>query len=153
MDKYGKNFEQKFKEDWKKTIPNSSIDRIYDCTSNYRGVSNISDFICFKSPNIYYIECKTTKDVSFPLKHLTQYKKLKEKVGIEGVKVGVLIWYYSYDYVIYIPVKTIMEIEKTRKSINIKKLLESDLNYCLIPSKKKKTYMDSDYSVLINFKE
>lgn len=153
MDKYGKKFETKFKEDWKKSISNSSIDRIYDGTSGFKNISNISDFICYKYPNIYYIECKTTKDVSFPLNHLTQYEKLKEKIGIEGVKVGVLIWYYSYDYIVYIPVKTIMEIEKERKSINIKRLLESNYNYCLIPSIKKRTFMDSDYSVLINFEE
>lgn len=152
MDNKGKKFETKFKEDRKKTVPDSSIDRLFDGTAGFKNISNISDFICYKYPNIYYIECKTTKDVSFPLNHLTQYEKLTEKIGIKGVKIGVLIWYYNYDHVVFIPITTIKEIKETgKKSININKLLVSDYEFIEIPSIKKRTFMDSDYSYLINY--
>ena len=152
MDNKGKKFEQKFKEDWNKTVQDSSIDRLFDGTSGFKNISNISDFIAYAYPNIYYIECKTTQDVSFPIKHLTQYEKLTQKIGIKGVVVGVLIWYYNYDHVVFIPITTVKEIKETGvKSININKLLVSDYEYIEIPSVKKRTFMDSDYSKLVEY--
>lgn len=152
MDNKGKKFEIKFKEDWKKTVPLSSIDRLYDATSGFKTVSNISDFICYKYPHIYYMECKSTQEKSFPLNHLTQYDKLVEKVGIPGVVTGVIIWYYNYDQVVFIPITTIKLIKESGvKSINIDKLLKSDYEFIKVPSIKKRTFMDSDYSIIIDY--
>ena len=57
MSNLGKQFELKFKEDFLK-IPESTIDRIYDVTTGYKSISNVCDFICYKYPNIFYIECQ-----------------------------------------------------------------------------------------------
>ena len=49
---FGKAFESKFKEDFKKTFPNGSLDRIYDSVSGYKSISNIADFIGYVYPCI-----------------------------------------------------------------------------------------------------
>lgn len=67
------------------------IDRLYDQMSGFVSVSNISDFIAFKKPNIFYLEAKSTEGNTFPLSRLTQYDKLKVKVGIDGVRAGVVL--------------------------------------------------------------
>ena len=79
----GKQFEKKFANDFLK-IENSSLDRLYDVTSGYKSISQISDFIGYIYPNIFYLECKTHKGNTFPLANLTQYEKLLPKVGIKG---------------------------------------------------------------------
>ena len=42
-DHKGKEFEVKFKQDFTSTIPNSTIDRLYDPVGGYVAISNISD--------------------------------------------------------------------------------------------------------------
>lgn len=56
---FGKKFEQKMKEDFKKSFPDGTIDRIYDSVSGYKTISNIADFIGYNYPNIFYLECKS----------------------------------------------------------------------------------------------
>ena len=87
----GKAFEKKFAEDFIKTVPNCSLDRLYDSVSGFKSISNISDFIGYSKPNIFYLECKTHKGNTFPLTNLSQYDKLVNKVGIPGVRAGVII--------------------------------------------------------------
>ena len=76
-DNRGKEFEHKLRADFIKSIPNSTIDRLYDSMNGFRGISNISDFIGYAYPNIFYIECKTHKGASIPFDQITQYDKLK----------------------------------------------------------------------------
>lgn len=153
-DSKGKKFEEKFKEDWIKTMPDSSIDRIYDSVSGYKSISNISDFIAYKQPNIFYIECKTTKEATFNFNKLTQYDKLVEKVGISGVRTGVLIWFYNFDRVIYVPIKTVSKMKDDGlKSVNIRNIDSSNYRFYDIPSRKLRVYMESDYSILLNTEE
>lgn len=73
------------------TMPNSTIDRLYDSTSGYKTISNISDFIGYSYPNIYYLECKSHLGNTWNFVNFTQYDKLKEKVGIPGVRAGVVL--------------------------------------------------------------
>ena len=150
----GKQFESKFKEDWLKTVPNSSIDRLYDQVSGYKFLSNISDFIGYSYPNIFYLECKTIKGKSFPFANLSQYEKLTAKVGIKGVRAGVVIWFYEYDKVLYIPISTITQMKKeNKKSLNIDLINKEKYRILDIPSTKKRVFMDSDYSVLLTLKD
>ena len=154
MDKVGKQFERKFKEDFLRTIQESTIDRLVDSVSGYKSISNISDFIGYKKPNIFYFECKTIKGKSFPFANLSQYDKLNNKVGIPGVRVGIVIWYYEYDRVFYIPISTITKIKKDgSKSISLTTIDKKVYNIVEIPSIKKRVFMDSDYSVLLNLEE
>lgn len=151
---YGKKFEVKFKEDFKK-IPNSSIDRIYDTTNGFSGIKNICDFIAYVYPNIFYFECKSIKGNTFPLSNLKQYDKLLAKKGIKGVNSGVVIWFYEKDKVVYVPIETFEKIKKeNKKSYNLKEMLNNkEYRSIDIPSIKKRTFMDSDYTVLLNMEE
>lgn len=151
MSNLGKQFELKFKEDFSK-IPESTIDRIYDVTTGYKNISNVCDFICYKYPNIFYIECKSHKGASFPFVNLTQYSKLKDKVGIKGVRAGVILWLYEKDLVLYVPINTISQMMiDGKKSVGIRDL--DKYNIIKIPSIKKRVFMDSDYSILLNMPE
>lgn len=153
-DKRGKQFELKLKEDFARSLPNSTIDRIYDTVNGLYGVSNISDFIGFKQPNIFYLEAKTIKGKTFPFSNLTQYEKLCKKVGIPGVRAGAVIWYYDIDRVIYVPIKTVTAIKKSgKKSLNIETIDRTKFRIIDIPSIKKRVFMDSDYSVLMNLED
>ena len=67
MDNYGKKFEQIFRNDFLKSVPNSTIDRLYDSMSGFKAISNISDFIGYSYPHIFYLDCKTHIGVSIPL--------------------------------------------------------------------------------------
>ena len=119
MPTLAKNFELKVKEDWLK-LPNSTIERLYDPVGGYNGVRNISDFIAYAYPQIWFIECKTIKGNTFPFSNLSQYERLLGKKGIKGVRAGAIIWFYEKDY-----------------------------NITVVPSEKKRTYMDSDYTALL----
>ena len=150
----GKAFEAKFKTDFLKTVPNASIDRLYDTTNGFKTISNISDFIGYSYPNIFYLECKSHLNNTFPLVNLTQYDKLKTKVGIPGVRAGVIIWFIDHDKVCYVPISTITKLkEDDKKSVNIKMLSDKSYNIVEIPSIKKRVFLDSDYSVLLTLKD
>ena len=150
---YGKEFEQKFKEDWLKSFPDGFLYRIPDQMSGYKTVSiNICDFIGFNDGILYLIESKSHRGASIPMGNITQYDKLKEKIGIKGVRVGVVLWLVDKDKVLYIPMSTIKQLkENGEKSIGIRHL--EDYNIIEIPSVKKRVFMDSDYTILKSLKE
>ncbi|MEE1301199.1 MAG: hypothetical protein UHD64_00325, partial [Bacteroidales bacterium] len=132
---YGKEFEQKFKEDFLK-IENSTIDRLYDVTTGYKSIKQVSDFIGYVYPNIFYIECKSHRGASIPMGNITQYDRLKEKVGIKGVRAGVVLWLVDKDIVMYVPMSTITQLKRDgEKSVGIRHL--NDYNIITIPSTKK----------------
>lgn len=145
-----KSFEAKLKEDWMK-LPNATIDRLYDPVGGYYGISNVSDFISYSFPNIFYLECKTIKGNTFPLSNLKQYDKLLEKKGIKGVKAGAVIWFYEHDNkIVFVPIETFEKLKNdNKKSFNVKMVGEKDYYNIPIPSVKKRTFYDSDYSVLL----
>lgn len=151
---YGKQFEAKFKEDFLKTVPNSTIDRLYDVVTGYKAITQISDFIGYSKPCIYYLECKSHKGASIPFENITQYNKLLTKVGIPGVRCGVILWLIDKDRVFYIPINTIRKMkENGEKSVGIRSIGQKDYKIIEIPSIKKKVFLDSDYSVLLNLED
>lgn len=148
---YGKEFEQKFKEDFLK-VDDSTVDRLYDTMNGYKSIKQISDFIGYIYPNIFYIECKSHRGASIPMGNITQYEKLKEKIGIKGVRTGVVLWLIDKDKVMYVPMSTIKQLkEQGEKSIGIRHL--ENYNIIEIPSVKKRVFMDSDYTILKTLKE
>lgn len=153
---YGKKFEAKFQEDFLRSIPGSIATRLPDQVSGYAGSKNICDFICYKYPNIFYIECKSHSGASIPIHNITQYESLKAFQGVPGVIAGVVLWLYEKQTVLFIPIKTITQlITAGESSIGIRHLNNSEYNIIEIPGKLKRTFIDSDYSILIqnNIKE
>lgn len=151
----GKAFEQKVKEDWKKTFPDSVIIRLPDQMSGYKGSSaNVSDFIGFNQTKLFLLEAKTTQINTFPLTNLRQYNDLLAYKNITNVYPGVILWFIKHDKIIFVPINSIEKMKKDgKKSINVKMLDENVYYMVEIPSKKKKVFLDSDYSILMNIKE
>ena len=147
----GKQFEAKFQEDFLK-IEGSSLDRLYDTMNGYKSINQICDFIGYIYPNIFYLECKSHKGASIPISNIPQYEDLTYKVGIKGVRAGVILWLVEKDKVLYVPISTVTKlIEDGEKSIGLRHL--GKYNIKEIPSSKLRVFMDSDYSVLMNLEE
>ena len=150
---YGKAWEQKVKEDFLK-VTNATIDRLYDVTQGYRSIAQVSDFIGYIFPNIFYLEVKSCRGNTFPLTNLTQYEKLISKVGILGVRAGVALWFIDHDVALYVPISTITKLKQDgKKSVNIKMLNDNSYNLKLIPSIKKRVFLDCDYNILKDLQE
>lgn len=151
---YGKAFEARFKEDFIKTFPEGFIYRLSDQMSGYKFTSsNLCDFICFAKGHLYLIECKSHKGASIPFDNITQYDKLKYKVGIPGVRAGVVLWLYEKDFLAYIPISTITKMkEDGKKSVGLKAVEEKYKIY-IIPGVKKRVFIEGDYSFLHNLKD
>lgn len=148
----GKAWEAKFKTDFMKSFPDGSIDRLYDPVGGYYGINNICDFIGYEWPNIYYLELKSHKGNTFPFTCLPQYDKLTSKVGIKGVRAGVVLWFIDHDQVIYAPISTITKMkEDGKKSINVKEL--DDYHLIKLPGQKKRVFVECDYRVLKDLNE
>ena len=153
MTNRGKEFEDKFKTDFSK-LPGVSLDRLYDTTSGYYGIRNISDFIGYHYPNIFYIELKSSHGNTWPFSAYSQFDKMLPKVGIKGVRVGVVLWMIDHNKVLYLPTRTIATMKaENKKSFNIKDLTVGNYRILEIPSKKKRVFMDSDYSVMFSLEE
>lgn len=149
----GKQFEDKFKADFLK-LEGVSLDRLFDPVGGYVGIKNICDFIAYKYPNIFYIECKSCNDNTWNFANYSQYEKQLCKVGIKGVRVGVVLWMIKHDTVVYLPTKTIQQMKAdNKKSFNIKDLQKDTYRIITIPSIKKRVFLDSDYSVLFDLQE
>lgn len=147
----GKKFEQKLQQDWLK-IPNADITRLYDTTNGYKSISNVSDFIGYIYPYLFYIECKSTQGNTFPFSRLTQLDKLSRKIGIRGVNPGAVIWFKDHNKVCWVPADEFIRLKEAKyKSINVKMLGDPKYRICVIPGKLRRTFIDSDYSILIDF--
>ena len=109
------------------------------------------DYICYVDGELYLIELKSHLGNTFPLGNLRQLQKMQQFNGIKGVHIGVVIWYRDNDKVIYCPISTIKRlIEDDKKSINIKYLTTEEYTIYEVPSIKKRTFMESDYSDISN---
>lgn len=156
---YGKLWEQKVKDDFLK-VPGATIDRLYDQTTGHAFTSaNVCDFIGFigdeltDKGNIYYIEAKSCHKNTFPLVNLRQYDKLKFKVGLPGVRAGVVLWFIDHQTVLYVPISTFTQLIKDgKKSVNIKMIDENEYNIITIPSVTKRTFPVCDYNILTTLK-
>lgn len=137
----GKKFEQVIKDAFQ-NVEGCSIDRLHDQTTGYVGSKNICDFIVYKYPYQYYIECKTIHGNTFPLSNITdtQYNGLLEKSRIKGVIAGVIIWWIDKDVTKFVPIHTIQNLKDNKyKSISY--------NFDALPTisiggKKKRVFFD-----------
>lgn len=145
---YGKKWEKKFAADFSK-VPGSMVTRLFDITNGYKSISNISDFICYIYPYIYYLECKSTQGNTFPLSRLTQKDDLAKTMGKQGVNAGVILWFIDHYKVCYVSIEEILRLEALgAKSINVKMIGDSTYNVVEIPSEKRRLFVDCDFTIL-----
>ena len=123
----GKQFEKVVQEAFEK-IPGVSIDRLHDQTTGFAGSTNICDFIVYKKPYQYYIECKSVHGNTLSIHSVpkpgkdgklhgfygnitdNQWKGLLEKSKIPGVFAGVLCWWVDKDVTKFIPIQSLQEL-------------------------------------------
>lgn len=153
----GKKFEERFRLDWKRCFPNTFVFRLQDQMSGYKETSqNPCDFLCFPGDALFMIECKAHKGLSIPFSVIPQYERLLEYKNISKVFPGVVVWFYEKDKIIWVSIEEMEKMVKDgEKSIGLrmidaKKSYKKMYNILEIPSKKLRTFMESDYNYLVN---
>lgn len=151
---YGKQFENLVKAQFS-LIPNAVIERLYDTTNGFKGITQPADFLAYVYPNFFYLEVKVIQTGNtFDLSRLTQYNKLVEKAGVRGVRAGVILWWVDKHKIAYVPVNTVKQLlADSKKSVNVKYLETNEYRLIEIPSKLKRVFMESDYSILTTLEE
>lgn len=142
MKNLGKKFEEIVYSDMQK-VEGVSIDRIPDQTMRYKGRTNVSDFIVYKMPVEYYIECKTVHGNRLPFSNISQFDKLLEKADIPGVQAGVLCWWVDKDVTRWMPIKSLEVMRKKgEKSVRY----DDPGEFTNIAGVKKKVYFKYDFN-------
>lgn len=150
----GKKFEHVFSSNWAMTVPESFCYRLNDQMSGYLGSSsNVGDFITYKKPILFLIDCKTHAGNTLSLSNFSQYERMLEYKDIPGVVAGTVIWFYERDNcVVWVPITTWEKIVREgKKSFNVKLVEDPEYECFLLPSKKKRVYSDTDYSFLVDY--
>lgn len=148
----GKKFETAFKQSWLKSFPGTFVFRLADQLSGFKETSgNPCDFLCFPGHNsLYMVECKEHKGLSIPFAAIPQYERLLNYKDIPNVYPGVTIWFSEKDTVVWV---SIQEMEKMytagEKSIGLRMLDDPAYKIVVIPSEKKRVFMESNYAVLV----
>ena len=145
-DNLGKEAEGKIWEWLDRPDDGYSFTRLYDQMTGYLETSkNICDFICYKYPNIYYIESKATWSDNFPFSMIAdhQRKGLIQKSKIKGCFGWVIVLFASYKRAFILDINDIDELEKIKNqhSLNIKKIAKWPIRYKeiqTIPNNRKK---------------
>ena len=150
--KLGKKFEQRFREDWKKCFPNTFIYRLPDQITGYKDTSqNPCDFLAFNNNTLWMLECKETTEGTINFAKIPQLDRLKDYIGLDHVEQYIIVWYSSFDKVIACPASEALKMRNDgKKSISLKMLEDKSYNIIDIPSKKLRTFMESDYTCLLN---
>ena len=109
----GKQFENVIRKSFER-VEGVSIDRLNDNTAGFKGVAGICDFIVYKEPYEYYIECKSVHGASLPFRNITdtQWDGLLEKSKIEGVYAGIICWFIDKDVTKFIPIQLLDYMRK-----------------------------------------
>lgn len=147
-DNLGKAAEKKIKEWLDRPDDGYSFDRLYDqMTGFYMTSRNICDFICYKSPNIYYIESKATELDRFEFSRISefQFEGLMKKASIPGCYGWVIVLFALHKRAFKFDIRDIKEsIDSGKKSVNIKKIDRWTIPYkeiSTIPNSRK-VYLD-----------
>lgn len=136
----GKKFENVIRECCERVL-DVNVERLPDPVQGYLGVRNKSDFIVYKYPHQYYLECKSIQGNRFPLSNLTknQYEGMLGVSKVHGIIAGVIIWWVDKDVTKFVPIE---EIEAA------KKLGEKSIPYyypgIVLHGKKKRVFFDYD---------
>lgn len=161
----GKKFEDAVRESFEK-IPDVSVVRLHDQTTGYSGSTNHCDFIVYKEPYEYHIECKSVHGNTLSIHSIPkpdkrgvlhgfygditdkQWEGLLEKSKIKGVTAGVMCWWVDHDVTKFIPIQA-LEHERFigAKSVRYDSKMFSNVE---IKGKKKRVFFDYDMDGLFH---
>ena len=141
----GKSFEGIVREAFEQ-VPDTLVYRLHDDMSGFKGVKNPCDFLLYRKPNMYAIECKATNKTSLPFANITdfQWEHLLKMSKEKGVVAGILCWYVAFDVTVFIPIQRLQICkEEGWKSINHVKAVSLP-DVFVIPGRKKRIFFDYD---------
>lgn len=146
----GKDFENVIRKAFER-VDGVSIDRLNDNTAGFKGIAGICDFIVYKEPYEYYIECKSVHGNTLPFSNITdnQWKGMLEKSKIEGVFAGVICWFVEHDVTRFIPIQELQNL----KDVGFKSVRYDTPNGYMIEIKGKKKRVFFEYSMEEFFNE
>lgn len=142
----GKKFEDVFKGAVEK-IQGVALVRLHDQTTGFIGSKNPCDFLIYKSPYMYAIECKSVHGNRLPMTNITdyQYKELLRMSDVEGVIAGIVCWYIDRDITLFIPIKTVCALKYNgAKSISYEIKDDNEFLTYEIHGRKKKVFFEYD---------
>ena len=135
----GKSWEADFKESFKGTKYEKGLMRLNDSTSGFSGISTPCDFIMYSYPNFFMFELKAVQDKRLDFAKISpnQLEGLSKWSENKGVVAGVLVNFYTYGSIFFIPVEVINLFKSHgKKSIN----MEMCEKYCYkVDGSKKRT--------------
>ena len=149
----GKNFEAVVKDCFEQ-VPNTYILRLYDPQGGYVSVANPCDFIVYRSPKMYMLECKSVHGNLLPIYSPdpkkkygnisnTQWERLLNASNY-GVVAGVLCWWVDRDVTRFLPIQTLTGYRNEgNKSIRYDYDLSNSL---IIKGNKKRIFFDYDFT-------
>lgn len=139
----GKKFEEIIRKAFE-TLPDVSIDRIPDQTMRHKDRKNVADFIVYRYPYQYYVECKTVHGNTLPFSNITQMDALYEKAFIPGAIPGVICWWVDKDVTRWLPIgELFFRRQQGQKSIRYDAYIHGSK---IIEGTKKRIYFDYDIS-------
>lgn len=117
----GKRFEDVIRKSFER-VEGVSIDRLNDNTAGFKGIAGICDFIVYKKPYEYYIECKSvhgnilsihSNDIKHKYGNITntQWEGLLEKSKIKGIFAGIICWWIDNDVTKFIPIRLLQHVQ------------------------------------------
>lgn len=111
----GKQFESVVRDAFLR-VPGVSVDRLHDQMTGYKGSQNICDFIVYKKPYEYYVECKSVgrgNVLPFSMITTAQWRGLDEKSDIVGVYAGILCWFVERNATLFYPIRYLHWLAET----------------------------------------
>ena len=153
----GKKFESRFEKDYQRCFPGTLCYRLPDQQSGYAGEggSNPCDFLCYPGNEVLMVECKATKGASINFSDIRQYSKMLNYKGLCKTFIGVLVWFYEKDTIIWVSIeemeKMVNDGEKSigLRMINKKKPYKKLYTIHEIPATKLRTFMEADLNYLV----
>ena len=152
----GKAFERVIRDSFEK-MHDVSVDRLHDQTSGYKSTSaNPCDFIVYKKPHIYYLECKAIHGNTLNFNaHISKYQwdTLLRKSEIDGVVAGVICWWVDHDRTIFIPIEDLQLMRTVGfKSVRYDAIddCDGDTGMIEISGKKKRVFFEYNMYDLFN---
>lgn len=143
----GKQFENVIRKSFER-VEGVSIDRLNDNTAGFKGIAGICDFIVYREPHEYYIECKSVHGNTLPFANVTetQWNGLLEKSKIVGVRAGIMCWWIDRDVTRFIPIEYLDWLRRLgKKSIRF----DNEVGI-RIYGKKKRVFWDYEMGVMFD---
>lgn len=143
----GKDFEAQIRDALIR-VPHTTVDRLPDQMTGYKGSTNICDFIAYHYPHQYYLECKCCYGNTLHFSNITetQWSGLLDRAEFPSVVAGYFIWFIDHDITLFVSAKTMKRLRDAGdKSFNINTTLKKlNGDYYIVPGTKKRVLFEYD---------